>query len=69
MSADGIRENPILTKYINAMANEEDKMTDSIRREHDINAELQGLVTTQGALMRQLKDFVRSRCFVASLDG
>ena len=36
LSVDGIRENPLLTRYINALGAEEDKYTDSVEKEAEL---------------------------------
>ena len=38
LSKDGIRENPVLTRYINALGAEEDKYTDSVQKEAELQA-------------------------------
>ena len=38
LSVDGIRENPLLTRYINALDAEEDKYTDSLEKEAELQA-------------------------------
>ena len=38
LSKDGIRENPVLTRYINALGAEEDKYADSVQKEAELQA-------------------------------